>query len=129
VPVRGVGQVGGVYLEHGVGGQLDTLVGVLADAAHRDEAADRCRVGGQRARSGAAEADGPGEAAAVQADGGDDAPVRGELVPPGGHEVPCLGGDDDPVVRGLAGVAEGAVGTGHAHVRVARAAEVRLPGR
>lgn len=61
----------------------------------------------------------------MQADRGDDAPVRRELVPPGGHEVPCLGGNDDPVVRGPAGVAEGAVAAGNAHVRVARAAEVR----
>jgi hypothetical protein len=37
----GVGQVGCVDLQHGAGGQVDALVGVLGDAAHRDEAAYR----------------------------------------------------------------------------------------
>jgi hypothetical protein len=40
-------------------------------------------------------------------------PAAGELVPPGGRQVPCPGGDDDPVVRASIRVPFGAVCAQH----------------
>src|ERR1039457_482279 len=64
----------------------------------------------------------------MQGERDDDPAASGELVPPGGGQVPCAGGHDDPVVRGACGIAVGAVGADDFDVLVACPGEA-APGR
>src|SRR5262249_39258149 len=89
-------------------------------AEHGYEAAELDGVGAQ-AIVVADERDAAGLAAPAQ---GDDKPAAGtELRPPGGRDVPGADGDDDPVVRCVVGVADGAVGGGDVDVAAAGGVE------
>src|SRR5690606_10324348 len=93
-------------------GELHGLALVGADAAHRHEPAGD---DGAAAEDAAGVVEGHGLLGTADLEGRDEPAALGELVPPGGREVPGAHGDDEPVVRRARRVAGLAVGLDDAH--------------